>query len=153
MVSQVVMPKRSGCLGLRCRGLASQCSLTTDAATLPLAHSAPYPELLTIGECELEAIVLDNAAATHFFGLTGGSTAFRKEEVGIDTEAVGEFLPGSVEHDVFSPNAHLVISWLTVAAVDYRAESSAPGSLFWPPLALEFMRDGGCSSTDMTIYM
>src|SRR5437763_4263400 len=65
-----------------------------DPAALTLAHAAPDTELLAVGQRVLEAVLPDDAATADLFGLARGSTSLRKEQVGVDTHAVGLALPG-----------------------------------------------------------
>lgn len=72
-------------VGLRARA--------TQTATLALGKTAPNAELLAVDERVLEAFVAHDAAAAHLFGFAGRSTAFGKEEIGINAKAVGFVLP------------------------------------------------------------
>src|SRR5207248_5059329 len=50
---------------------ASKGPLATDAAPLTLAHAAPDPELLSVGQGVLEALLAHDAAPADLLGLTG----------------------------------------------------------------------------------
>src|SRR4029079_9754485 len=82
-------------------------TLTADPTALALGHPAPDPELLAVPQRVLEALVLDLAATTDRLGLLGGRPAFGEEQVGIDSEAVGTFLPTAIGRVDFELDEHL----------------------------------------------
>lgn len=88
-----MQPEYSGSLGLGSNGLALKRTLATNPTPFTLAHATPDAELLAVRKGELETVILDNAATADFFGLAGRRTTLGKEEVWIDTEAVGKLLP------------------------------------------------------------
>lgn len=63
------------------------------ATTLTLGETAPDTEFLAVDQGVLEAFVANDATTTHLFGLAGRCTAFGKEKIRIDAEAVGLVLP------------------------------------------------------------
>src|SRR5690606_40858031 len=91
-------------------------ALATDAPPLTLAHAAPDAELLAVAQRVLEALPAHDAATTDFLRFTRGRTALRKEQIGVDTEAVGEVLPGRV-FSLFTEQVSHVRPSLRFAAV------------------------------------
>ena len=64
-----------------------------DATAFPLAHAAPDAELLAVDQRVLEAVLTHDATPADLLGLAGGRAPLGKEQVGIDSEAVGVLLP------------------------------------------------------------
>jgi hypothetical protein len=68
--------------------------LAANATTFTLGEAPPDAELLAVGEGILKTVFAHDTATAHFFGLTGGCTAFGEEEIGVDAKAVRIVLPG-----------------------------------------------------------
>ena len=77
-------------------GPALQGAAAADAAALAFAHATPDPELLTVGEGVLEAVLPNDAATADLLRLARRCAPLREEQVGIDAHAVGVPLPATV---------------------------------------------------------
>ena len=77
------------------------CACATQATTLAFGESSPNAELLAVHKCVLEAFVAHDTAAAHFLGLAGRRSAFGKEKIRVDTEAVGFILPTTFGAEFF----------------------------------------------------
>lgn len=73
--------------------------LATDPTAFAFGQTSPDAELLTVLQCELEAVVPHLAAATDLLGLTGGCTSLWEEQVGVDAQAVRVIVPIGVGFD------------------------------------------------------
>lgn len=101
---------RSGCVGS-----ASERTLTANSAPLPLAESTPDAELFTVRQRVLETVVPNLTPLADRFGLLGGCSALREEQIGINTKTVGRELPPVVfflVHSVAHPFSSAVITYV-----------------------------------------
>ena len=81
----------------RCHsGPPGKCACPSEAAPLSFREPAPDPELLTVGERVLEALLAHDTPPAHLFCLARRGTTLGEEEIRIDTQAVGLVLPAPV---------------------------------------------------------
>ncbi len=71
--------------GFGCGRSSSKGTLTTDTATLSLAHSTPNPKLLTILKCVLQTVITHHTTSADLFCFFGGCAPLREEQVGVDS--------------------------------------------------------------------
>ena len=86
---------------------AGEGALAADAAAFPLGHAAPDPELLAVAQGVLEALGAHLAPPADGLGLLGGRAPLREEQVGVDSEAVGSFLPTPISGVDIELDQHL----------------------------------------------
>src|SRR3954467_2830593 len=70
--------------------------LTTDSTSFTLGQAPPDPEFLGMDDRVFEAGLTHGTASAHLLRLARGCTTLGREEVGVDTEAVGVFLRAEV---------------------------------------------------------
>ena len=68
-------------------------TLAADSSPFTLGKSAPDAKLFSVGKGIFKTIFPYDAATADLFGLTGGRATLRKEQVGVNTKAIGVVLP------------------------------------------------------------
>ena len=72
---------------------AGKRTLAADSSPFTLGEPAPNAKLFPVGEGIFKTIFTYDAATADLFGLTGGCSTLRKEQVGVNTKAIGVVLP------------------------------------------------------------
>ena len=90
--------------------------LTADAAALALGEPAPDAELLSVLQCELQALTTHDAPTADLLRLARRRATLGEEQVGVDTEAVGVVLPVLAEVGSTGFEPARVVAWIARVA-------------------------------------
>lgn len=90
------------------RGLCrtSQGTLTSNTTSFTLAHATPNTKLLAVGQGVLKTVAAYDATPAHLLGLTGRCPSLGKEQIGVNSKAVGQVLPGTLYGNLDGCGSH-----------------------------------------------